>query len=227
MKNDKVNFDIFPKSNEEYISVAHGCIRIIDIYRSLSISLDSSVKTLVDISHKTLKDLTEEIVDNSEILNMVNKRKVLVKEDKCKIVSIKYFKRDYSVTFNELGEALLNYMGEKDLKLLKTEFPDKWKSLTKKLAYAYEYFKTIDDYQKPVDNLKKENFFNELKNDYPSDKEIGRTKEIIEVFDIKNGEELTDFEADTEKDISRIGNKTTNLYKQNPVFKGYHIESEL
>ena len=28
MKNDKVNFDIIPKSNEEYISVAHGCIRI-------------------------------------------------------------------------------------------------------------------------------------------------------------------------------------------------------
>ena len=36
-----------------------------------------------------------------------------------------------------------------------------------------------------------------------------------------------DFEADNEKDNSSIGNKTTNLYKQNPVLNGYRIESEL
>ena len=36
-----------------------------------------------------------------------------------------------------------------------------------------------------------------------------------------------DFEADDEKDNSIIGNKTTNIYEQNPVFNGYHIESEL
>ena len=35
-----------------------------------------------------------------------------------------------------------------------------------------------------------------------------------------------DFEADNEKDNSIIGSKTTNLYKQNPVLNGYHIESE-
>ena len=36
-----------------------------------------------------------------------------------------------------------------------------------------------------------------------------------------------DFEADNEKDDSIIGNKTTNIYKQNPVLNGYHIVSEL
>ena len=36
-----------------------------------------------------------------------------------------------------------------------------------------------------------------------------------------------DFEADNEKENSSIGNKTTNIYKQNPVLNGYHIESEL
>ena len=36
-----------------------------------------------------------------------------------------------------------------------------------------------------------------------------------------------DFEANIESDNSSIGNKTTNIYKQNPVLKGYHIESEL
>ena len=36
-----------------------------------------------------------------------------------------------------------------------------------------------------------------------------------------------DFEADNEKDNSNIGNKTTNIYKENPVLNGYCIESEL
>ena len=83
-------------------------------------------------------------------------------------------------------------MGKNDFKILKTGFPDKWKFLTKNLAYPYEYFNCIDDYQKPADNLKKEHFFSKLKNDYPSDEEIERTKEIMKKFDIKNGEELTE-----------------------------------
>ena len=87
---------------------------------------------------------------------------------------------------------MLDYVGENDLKILKTEFPDKWKILTKKLPYPYEYFNNIDDYQKPVDNLKKEDFFSKLKKDYPSDQEIERAKEIIKRFNIKNGEELTE-----------------------------------
>ena len=56
-KIDKVNFDIIPKTNEEYIPVTYGCIRFIDSYRFLSSGSDSLVKTLVDISHKTLKNL--------------------------------------------------------------------------------------------------------------------------------------------------------------------------
>ena len=56
-KNDKVKFDIVPKTNEEYISVTYGCIRFIDSYRFLSSGLDSLVNTLVDNSHKTLKNL--------------------------------------------------------------------------------------------------------------------------------------------------------------------------
>ena len=36
-----------------------------------------------------------------------------------------------------------------------------------------------------------------------------------------------DFEADNEKNKSDKGNKTTNIYKQNPVLNGDHIESDL
>ena len=70
---DKVAFDIIPKTNEELISVTYGCIRFIDSNRFLSSSLDSLVKTLVDNSHKTLKNLKEEVIDIDEILTIVNK----------------------------------------------------------------------------------------------------------------------------------------------------------
>ena len=45
-KNDKVKFDIIPKTNEEYISVTYGCIRFIDSDRFLSSGLDSLFKNL-------------------------------------------------------------------------------------------------------------------------------------------------------------------------------------
>ena len=57
LKNDKIKFDNIPKTNEEHISVSYGCIRFIDSYRFLSNSLDSLVKTIIDKSNKTLKNL--------------------------------------------------------------------------------------------------------------------------------------------------------------------------
>ena len=171
-KNDKVNFDIIPKTNEEYIPLTYGCIRFIDSYRFFSSGLDSLVKTLVDKSHKTLKNLKNEIVNNDEILNIVNK---IVEDDS----TIEDLKKDYPNENNNLEEALLDYMGENDLKVLKTGFPDKRKYLTKKLAYPYEFFKSIEDYQKLVDNLKKVYFFSELKNKCPDDEKIETTMNFI------------------------------------------------
>ena len=124
-KNDKKDFELIPKTNEEYISVTDICIRFIDSYRFLSSSLDSLVKTLVDNTNKTLKKLKEEIVDNDEILNIKNE---IIEDDE----TIKDLKKDYPEEIKNLEEALLNYMGENDLKILKTGFPDKWKHLTKK-----------------------------------------------------------------------------------------------
>ena len=184
-KKDKVDLDIIPKTNEEYISVTYGCIRFIDSFRFLSSGLDSLVKTLVDNGDKSLKNLKKKIVDNDYILNIVTD---IGEYDR----TIKDLKKDYPDKINELEEALLNYIGENDLKILKTGFPDKWKYLTKKLAYPYEYFNSIDDYQKPVDNLERKDFFSKLKNKCPDDEEIERTKEIIKKFNIKNGEKITE-----------------------------------
>ena len=118
--------------HEEYTSVTYGCIFFIDSYRFFSSSLHSLVKTLVDNSHKTLKDLEEEIVDNDEILNIVNETNI-IKEDRYNNDSIKVLKKDYPNKIIKLEEALLDYIGENDLKNFKTEIPDnKWKYLTKK-----------------------------------------------------------------------------------------------
>ena len=142
--------------------MTYCCIRSIDSYRFLSSVLDSLDKTLVDNSHKTLKNLKKEIVDDGEILNIVNK---IVEDDR----NINDLKKGYPKVIKNLEEAKLDYMGENDLKILKTGFPNKWKNLTEKLVYPYEHFNNIDDYQKPVDNLAKEYFFSKLKNKCPDD----------------------------------------------------------
>ena len=61
------------------------------------------------------------------------------------------------------------------------------------MAYPYEFFNSIEDCQKPVDILKKQDFFSKTKNDYLDDEEIERTNEIIKLFNIKNREELTEY----------------------------------
>ena len=131
-----------------------------------------------------MKILKNEIVDNGEILRIGSE---IVENDK----TIKVLKTDYPDKIKNLEEALNNYIGENDPKILRTVFLDKWKFLTKKLAYPYEFFNSIEDYQRPVKILKKEDFFSKLKNGYPDDEEIERTKEIKKLFKIKNGEELT------------------------------------
>ena len=76
LKNDNLEFEIFPRIHEEYISVSYCCFRFIDSYRFLSSSFDKLVKNL----------------DNDDFV------------------------------------------------ILKTEFPDKWQYLNRKLAYPSEYF---------------------------------------------------------------------------------------
>ena len=96
--------------------------------------------------------MKKEIAHNDEILNIVN-------EIADKDGTIEGLKKHYPNEIEKLEKALLNYIGENYLKLLKREFLDKRKYVTKKLADPYEYFNSIDDYQKLVDNLKEKYFF--------------------------------------------------------------------
>ena len=136
--------------------------------------------------------MKKETVDNIYILNIVTDIGEYNR-------TIKDLKKDSPDEINELEEAVIKYIAENDLEILETRFSDKWKHLFKKFAYPYEYFKSIEDYQKPVDNIKKEHFFSKLKNGYPDHGEIGRTMDINRRFNIINGEELT--EIDLKSDV--------------------------
>ena len=108
-------------------------------------------------------------------------------------------------------------------KILKKEFPDKYQYPNEKLAYPYEYINSIEDYKKPVNNLKKEDFFSKLKNDYPDDDEIERTKEIIKLFNIKDGGELTKLYCKSDvillADVfEKFVKVSTEEYKKNPLY---------
>ena len=87
-------------------------------------------------------------------------------------------------------DSVVKTLDNDDFNFLKTECPDKSHYLNKKLAYLFEFFNSYDDYQKPVSDIKKEDFFSKIKNKFPDDKEIERTKEISQILDIKNGEQL-------------------------------------
>ena len=136
--------------------------------------------------------------------HMFFKRLIDLKKDKVKFkivpktneeyISVKYSCIRFFDSYRFLSDSLdtlVKSLDEDDFKFLKKEFPDKWQYLNKKLAHPYEYFNSIVDYKKPVHNLKRENFFSKLKNDYPDHDELERTKEIIKLFNIKDGEELT------------------------------------
>ena len=57
-----------------------------------------------------MKDLKEEFVYN-DILNIVNEKKLIIKEDIYKNDSTKDIKEDYPFKIKKLDEALLKYMG--------------------------------------------------------------------------------------------------------------------
>ena len=142
-----------------------------------------SVITIVICFFKRLVDLKKDKV-KFKIIPKTNEEYIADKYG-----CIRFF--DSYRFLSESLDKLVKNLDEEDFKILREEFPDKWQNLFKKLAYPYEYFNSIDDYKKPVGILKREYFFSKLKNVYPDDDEIERTKEIIKLFNIKDGDELT------------------------------------
>ena len=119
-------------------------------------------------------------------------------------------------------DKLVKNLDQDDFKILKKKIPDKWQYLNEKLAYPYECFNSIEDYHKPVDNLKTKHFFSKLKHDYPDDEEIERTKQIIKLFNIKSGKELTNLYLKSDANLladvfEKVVKISTEEYGINPL----------
>ena len=93
-------------------------------------------------------------------------------------------------------EKLTESLKDEDYIHLKRHFPNHWVLLKNKLAYPYEFYKTLEDYEKPIEELlvsgNEAYFSNTKKNKIPDQEEIDRTNEIMKLFNIKNGRELTE-----------------------------------
>ena len=93
------------------------------------------------------------------------------------------------------SEKLTESLKDVDYIHLKKHFPNHWMLLKNKLAYPYEFYKPLEDYEKPINELLEsgnEAYFSKTKNKIPDQDEINRTNEIIKLFNIKNGRELTE-----------------------------------
>ena len=53
---------------------------------------------------------------------------------------------------------MVKTLDDDDLKILKKEFPNRWIDSIEKLAYPYEYFNCLDEYQKPLKKFKERRF---------------------------------------------------------------------
>ena len=82
-------------------------------------------------------------------------------------------------------EILKKYKSEIDLEILKTEFPDKWHFLGKKLACSYEHFNSTDDQQKTINNLRMDYSFSKLGNASSGDEKVERTKKFLKYLFLK------------------------------------------
>ena len=84
------------------------------------------------------------------------------------------------------------------MEFLKKERHDKWENLTKKLACKYEFFNCIYDYQKPVKELKREDFLSKSKYKRLNNQEKGRTEENFNLILTEIGEKLTKLYCQTD-----------------------------
>ena len=116
-RNEKAESDFVPQTNEKHVSVTCDCKELIDSFQCLSSSLDSLVKTLVDINDKTLKNLKKENAAGDSILVIVNDIETLISDEKRYEIFIGDFKKDFKEEVQKLEEALINFISENDFRI--------------------------------------------------------------------------------------------------------------
>ena len=189
IKNDKIKH--YCKLTGNYLGAAHqSCIDYVNKanqHKFIPVLYHNFSKY---DNHMFFNDLCNSKVDKIDIsvIPRTNEEYMCVNYGCIKFLDSMRFQTD---SLEKLTESLK----DEDYIHLKRHFPNHWMLLKKKLAYPYEFYKTLYDYEKPIDELIKsgnEAYFSKTKNKIPYQEEIDRTNEIIKIFRIKNGRELTE-----------------------------------
>ena len=93
-------------------------------------------------------------VEDSKTIDIVNKTETISTEDR----TIDDLKKVFPDEIENLEETLNNYISDSDRKILKPEICDMWNYLVNQLACFHEYFKSLDEYQKPVTSSRMKTF---------------------------------------------------------------------
>ena len=141
-------------------------------------------------NHMFFNELIDSKVDkkNLSVIPRTNEEYMSVNYSCIKFLDSMRFQ---TASLEKLTESLTN----DDYIHLRKHFPNHWMLLKNKLAYPYEDYKTLEDYEKPIDELLESGnkaCFSKTKIKIPDEEEIDRTNEIIRLFNIKNGRELTE-----------------------------------
>ena len=127
-------------------------------------------KNKVKLSHLSFTN-SENMIFISSLKKLVDRKNAKVKFDYspktnddsmsvtygCIIFTDSY--RFLSSRWDSLVKTLVNI----DFEFSKKGVPGKWEHPNKQLAYPFDHFNSFDDYKKPVDNLRKGDFFSKLK----------------------------------------------------------------
>ena len=187
--NDKVSH--YCKLTGNYLGAAHqSCIDYVN-----KVNLHKFIPVLYHIfskydNHMFFNDLINSKINknNLSVIPRTNEEYMSVNYGCIKFLDSMRFQQD---SLEKLTESL----EDDDYIHLKRNFPNHWMLLKNKLAYPYEFYKTLEGYEKFIEELLKsgkEAYFIKTKNKIPDKEEIDRTNEIIKLFNIKSGRELTE-----------------------------------
>ena len=82
-------------------------------------------------------------------------------------------------------DELVKNLDNDDFNISKKDFPDKGQYLNKNLAFSYEFFNSVNDYRKHVDNFKKEDFLSKFKKKCPDDDEKNEQGKLLDFLIFK------------------------------------------
>ena len=132
----------------------------------------------VHVLFHNLEGYDSHIFVNDLINNSENKKIIVIPHTNEKFMSITYGCNNFLDSLKFLGEKLdncTNSLKDGNFIFLKEQFRENYHLFTKKIAYPYDYFETLEGYEKNINLLTEKDYYSKLNKEMPSSEEIQRT----------------------------------------------------